>query len=130
MYIQEYITHRNALIHFTGYTAEGTLGHKLKFTEVGEIVEVGGVFTRKSAQVEYATEYSAHAKSNEMIAFLKQFTNLKLVLVNHGEEDVKNVFAERIVKEVEPKRVGVLGREYFFRVNPYGLVKTMGTKFV
>lgn len=129
VYIPEYITRANALIHFTGYTAEGTLGHKLKTTEIGEVVEVGGLLAKKLAQVEYTTEYSAHAKADEMIAFLQQFSDLKLVLINHGEEDTKSVFAERVVKQVESKRVGILGTEYFFRVNPYGLVKTMSTKF-
>jgi len=129
VYIPEYITRGNALIHFTGYTAEGTLGHRLKTTGIGDIVEVGGLFAKKMAQVEYTTEYSAHAKADEMIAFLKQFSNLKLVLINHGEENTKNTFAERVVKEVDAKRVGILGNEYFFRVNPYGVVKTMSTKF-
>lgn len=129
LYIPEYITRKNALIHFTGFTAEGTLGHRLQSTEIGEVVEVAGLYAKKNADVKYTTEYSAHAKADEMISFLKQFSNLKLVLVNHGEQDVKNTFAERIVKEVEPKRVGVLGREYFFRVCPYGLVKTLATKF-
>ena len=129
LYIPEYITRENVLIHFTGFTAEGTLGHRLKETKVGDVVEVGGLFAKKKAQVEYTTEYSAHAKADEMISFLQQFSNLKLILVNHGESDVKNVFAERIVREVDPKRVGVLGSEYFFRINPYGLVKTMSTKF-
>ena len=129
VYIPEYITNKNALIHFTGYTAEGTLGYELKNAEVGDIVEVAGLLLKKGAQVEYTTEYSAHAKADEMIDFLKQFTNLKLILINHGELSTKNIFAERIVKEVEPKRVGVLGKEYFFRVNQYGLVKTLATKF-
>jgi len=129
VYIPEYITRKNALIHFTGFTAEGTLGYRLQNTEIGEIVEVAGLFVKKNADVQYTTEYSAHAKADEMIAFLKQFTDLKLVLINHGEIDVKNTFAERIIKEVDPKRVGVLGREYFFRVCPYGLVKTLATKF-
>lgn len=75
------------------------------------------------------TEYSAHAKADEMIEFLKQFKNLKLVLVNHGESQTKNIFAERIVEEVNAKRVGLLGREYFFRIDSYGLVKTLSTKF-
>ena len=129
MYIPEYITRKNAMIHFTGYTAEGTLGNRLKNTEVGDIVEVGGLLAKKKATVEYTTEYSAHAKADEMIEFLNQFKNLRLVLVNHGETEVKNAFAKRIVKEVETKKVGLLGREYFFRVNPYGLVKTLSTKF-
>ena len=129
VYIPEYISRSNALIQFTGYTAEGTLGRKLKETEFGGMVEIGGVIRRKIADVEYTTEYSAHAKADEMIAFLQQFKNLKLVLVNHGEPKTKEIFAQRIVEEVDTKRVGLLGREYFFRVDPYGLVKTLSTKF-
>lgn len=128
-YIPEYITRHDALIHFTGYTAEGTLGGNLKNAQKGEMVEVGGIFTKKRADVEYTTEFSAHAKANEMIDFLKQFKNLKLVLVNHGQTETKNIFAERILDEVNPKFVGILGREYFFRVNPYGLQKTLSSKF-
>lgn len=129
VYIPEYISRNKALIQFTGYTAEGTMGNRLKSTELGEMVEVGGLIAKKRADVEYTTEYSAHAKADEMIAFLKQFKNLKLVLVNHGESQTKEIFAERIVNEVDTKRVGLLGREYFFRVDPYGLVKTLTTKF-
>ena len=68
-------------------------------------------------------------EADVMIDFLKQFENLRLVLVNHGESQKKKVFAEKIADEVNPKRVGLLGREYFFRVDPYGLVKTLSTKF-
>lgn len=64
-----------------------------------------------------------------MIKFLKQFKNLKLVLLNHGENQTKATFAERIVNEVDTKNVGLLGREYFFRVDSYGLVKTLSTNF-
>ena len=81
VYIPEYISRGKALIQFTGFTAEGTLGSRLKNTKIGEFAEVGGMITKKNAD------------------------------------------------EVNPKRVGLLGREYFFRVDPYGLVKTLSTKF-
>lgn len=129
VYIPEYISRDKALIQFTGYTAEGTMGNRLKQTKKGEMVEVGGLVTKKRANVEYTTEFSAHAKADEMIKFLQQFKNLKLVLVNHGESESKSIFAERIIDEVKTKRVGLLGRKYFFRVDPYGLVKTLSTKF-
>lgn len=128
-YIPAHLVRPNVLIHFTGYCAEGTIGHRLKKAEDGEIVEIGGMVLKKRARVEYTSEYSAHAKADEMIEFLKQFNNLKLVLVNHGQTSTKSSFAERIVKEVDPKCVGILGKDYFFRVNPYGLVKTLTTKF-
>lgn len=128
-YIPVYIQRYNALIQFTGYTADGTLGNRLKNAQYGEDLEVGGLVVKKHARVEYTTEYSAHAKADEMIEFLKQFENLKLILVNHGQADVKVKFAKRILDEVDPKAVGILGRDFFFRINPYGLVKTLSTKF-
>ncbi|MBR3163505.1 MAG: MBL fold metallo-hydrolase [Clostridia bacterium] len=128
-YISQYIRRKGALIHFTGYTAEGTLGARLKEAPENSAVEVAGIVAKKLAKVEYTTEYSAHAKADEMIDFLNQFKNLKLVLVNHGEPEVKEQFADRIVDCVDTKDVGILGRRYFFRVNPYGLAKTLSTKF-
>ena len=128
-YISQYVSRKNALIHFTGFTAQGTLGARLKETPNGSTVEVAGIISKKQATVEYTTEYSAHAKADEMIEFLSQFENIKLVLLNHGEPDVKDMFANRIVNEVDPKAVGILGRQYFYRVNSYGLVKTLSTKF-
>ncbi len=129
LYIPEYIRRKGALIHFTGYTAEGTLGANLKNAEFGETVEFGGCLLVKRAKVEYTNEYSAHAKSDEMIEFLKQFEELKLVLINHGEIKSKEEFSKRVLNEVDTKNVGLLGRDYFFRINPYGLVKTLSTKF-
>ena len=123
------IQRKNALIHFTGYMAENTLGRRLKDTAYGETVVVGGLLVKKFADVEYTSEFSAHAKADEMIEFLQKFKNLKLVLINHGEIDTKESFANNVVENVETKNVGILGRDFFFRVSPYGLVKTMGTKF-
>lgn len=128
-YIATFIKQPNALIHFTGYTAEGTMGNKLKIAQIGDIVKVGGLRVEKQARVEYTSEFSAHAKADEMIEFLKQFSSLHLVLVNHGDEDTKEHFANRIIKEVKPGDVGVACRETFFRVSAYHLIKTLPTKF-
>jgi len=128
-YLPEFIGRPKALVHFTGYTAEGTLGNRLKVAETGDPVEIGGIITKKYARIEYTSEFSAHAKANQLIDFLKQFRNLKLILINHGEAEVKETFALRVLDEVDTKNVGILGRKYFFRINPYGLVKTLSTKF-
>ena len=129
LYIIAYLNNPKALIHFTGYTAEDTLGGRLKNAKKGEDVEIGGLFVKKEALVEYTTEYSAHAKADEMIETLKGFDNIKLILLNHGETDVKIIFAKRIVDNVNAKNVGILGRDYFYRINPYGLAKILTTKF-
>lgn len=129
LYIPEYLKRKNCLIHFCGYSAEGTLGHRLKSATQGQAVEVGGMLVKKIADVQYTSEFSAHAKADEMIDFLKKFSKLKLVLVNHGQTDTKKKFAERVLDEVDAKSVGILGDNYLFRVNTWGIVKTMPTKF-
>ena len=129
-YIPAFLERKNVLMHFTGYTAVGTLGRKLKDTPKGEMVEVAGMVLKKRADVEYTSEFSAHAQADTMIEFLKQFTNLELVLVNHGDPEVKEVFAKRILQEVEVKNVGILNRDTLFRINTWGIVKTIPTKFI
>lgn len=129
MYIPAYIGKKNALIHFTGYCAEGTLGYYLKNASEGDIVDVAGLKEIKKANVQFTNEFSAHAKADTMINFLKQFNDLHLVLVNHGEDKVKDSFANRILREVKPDNIGILGREYFYRIDDKGLVKTLSTKF-
>lgn len=128
-YIIKYIKQEKCLIQFTGFTTEGTLGARLKSAENGDIVSIGGMLCTKRARVEYTTEFSAHAKADEMIEFLQQFEDIKLILVNHGETSVKEEFAKRILQEVNSKNVGILNREYLFRVGPYGFIKTISTKF-
>lgn len=129
MHIPTVISHKNGFIHFTGYTAKGTLGYRLQQTQNNEPVSAGGLIVNKLGEVKNTNEFSSHAKSDEMIEFLKKFNNLKLVLINHGEKDTKECFALKIMNSVDSKNIGILGSDYLFRINPYGLVKTMGTKF-
>lgn len=129
-YIPAYITNENALIQFTGYTVEGTLGRRLKDTPKGEGVEIRGIEYRRLANVEYTSEFSAHAKADELIEFLQKFNHLNLVLLNHGETPVKEMFAKRVMDVVKPKNTEILGRQQFFRINPYGLVACKPTNFL
>lgn len=129
VYIPSYIGKEDCLIQFTGYTAEGTLGRQLKDTPKGEVITSGGLVKRKYADVEYTNEMSAHAKADEMLDFLKRFNNLKLVLVNHGEIESKQKFSVRIADEINPKDVAILGRDYLFRISPYGLIRSFSTSY-
>lgn len=129
VYIPYFISKENALILFTGYTAEGTLGANLKNAKKGETVKIGGLICKKFADVSYCNEFSAHAKSEELIELLKKFNNLRAILVNHGQTKTKDIFAEKILTEIDIDEVGILNREYFFRIGSYGIVKTLSTKF-
>ena len=129
MHIPAVLARKNGLIHFTGYMAENTLGRRLKDTKNGEAVSVGGIIIKKRGEVQYTTEFSSHAKADEMIEFLNQFKNIKVILLNHGERNTKIAFAGRILEEVNAKNIGILGEEYAYRINPYGLVKVLPKKF-
>lgn len=129
VYIPYFISKQKALILFTGYTAEGTFGARLKAAETGEIVNLGGLIAKKFADVSYCTEFSAHAKSDELINLLKKFNNLKAVLINHGSKEAKEKFASSVIEEVDTKSVGILDRNYFFRIDSWGVNKTLSSKF-
>ena len=130
LYIPEYISRPGSLIQFTGFTAEGTLGHRLKFADKGESITIGGLAKIKQADVKNTTEFSAHAKADELVEFISKFNNIKLLLVNHGEPDVKVAFSKRLLKEgVNAKDIAVLGSGYFYRLGPYGLCKQIPTEF-
>ena len=129
IHIPSVLSHRNGFVHFTGYMAEGTLGRQLYDSEIGDLVSVKGLLTKKLGDVKYTNEFSGHAKADEMIDFLKKFRNLKVLLINHGETKTKDLFGNRTLEEINVKNIGILGNDYLFRIDPYGLVKTMTTKF-
>lgn len=128
-YIPAYIQCRKALIHFTGYCAEDTLGRRLKDAEIGDIVRVGGLDVEKQGNVEFTNEFTAHAKADELIDYLLQFESLNTVLINHGSAAAKEAFAKRVIREVKPKHVGRLGDGYVFRIGENGFEKQMSTQF-
>ena len=128
-YLPAFIGNENALFHFTGYCAENSLGYRLKNTGYGEVVEVAGTKTIKRADVEFTKEFSAHAKADELIyKLLRKFENPQFVMVNHGSRKAEDVFSERILKETRTEYVGILGRDYFFRFDKDGFVKSMSSK--
>lgn len=55
VYIPVCIQRPNWLLHFTGFTTEGTLGSNLKETQIGEKVMIGALVCTKRAEVAYTT---------------------------------------------------------------------------
>ena len=79
------------------------------------------------AKVFSTGEFSSHAKADELENLLRMFTDLRLVLINHGEKEVKCKFAERLENAKVAKRVEILG-EHTVRTDHYGFEKIMGSK--
>ena len=64
-----------------------------------------------------------------IIELLNEFNCKKLVLFNHGETTRKEQIAKVAFENIKAKNIGILGNDVLFRVGPYGLIKTMTTKF-
>ena len=75
------------------------------------------------SSLEEAATFFAQAVKNEL-DLMRKFSNLKTVLVNHGDADVKKIFAKKITEEISPKHVAILGPNHTMRVGAYGLLKS------
>ena len=128
LYLPSVISNENWAIFLTSYCSEGTLGRKLIDNEFENHTAwiMGQEFYIK-AQIYSTSQFSSHAKADELLELLSRFKNLKLVLVNHGEKETEKKFALRVENADITKRVEVLG-EYTVKLAHYGFIKIMGAK--
>lgn len=124
-YIPNVLENKKALIHFTGYCADGTYGRILKEAIEEEDIMLGGLLLTKKADVEFTSEFSSHAKADELLDLLNKFKKPLSVIVNHGTENIKKEFASKIRRQIKTKRVGIIDAETIFRIGQYGIVKTI-----
>lgn len=125
MYIPNVIEKKNALIHFTGYCTEGTFGRILKDTAETDEIMLGGLLVRKNADIKFTSEFSSHARANEVISLLEKFRKIESVIVNHGSTANKMACARFIRRDVNTKKVGIIDGSTIFRVGQYGVLKTI-----
>ena len=125
MYIPNVLENEKAMIHFTGYCAEGTYGRILQETAEEDEIVLGGLLLTKKAKVNFTTEFSSHAKADELIELLQKFNNRLSIVVNHGRTESKQEFAKRLRSSLNTKKVGVIDNSTVFRIGPYGIVKTI-----
>lgn len=129
VYLPAFLRKKNALIHFTSYLAEGTLGRKIMDVKHDDVVDIAGRSVKILADVKNTSEFSKHAKRDELISFLNDFENVKAVYINHAELSSKEIYASHVLRKTNVKDVCLLGRDYLFRMDGYGLVKSFSTKF-
>lgn len=128
-YIAHLIERENVMIHFTSFLSADSIGTTLVNASAGEYVSVSGVLKKMRAKVYTTSEFSGHAKRDELLEFLEQFKNLRSVLINHGEPDSKRIFAEACKNTFgTSKDVAILGNGFTFRLDTYGIVKSIWEK--
>lgn len=127
-YLLNVIDKPNWAIYFTCYQAT-TTGRKLMDAKEGSEVEIFNKKLELKASVYHTSEFSSHAKQDELIDFLKQFEHLNTVLINHGDTEVKEIYRQKLEELNIVKEVEVLNRKTYFTLNRYGIVNFHNTKF-
>ena len=123
-YIPKIIERKDSAIHFVGYTSPTTLGYQLINTQEGEVVQIGDAQKKKKCEVRTTGEFSTHAKRDELLEFFKQFSNIRSILIQHGEISTKEKFAEYCRQNLDNcKRIEVLGNGQTVSLNSWGVVK-------
>lgn len=125
-HIPAILENANGVIYFVSYCAENTLGRDLLDAKDEEFVIVNNSYElKKKCIIDSTTEMSSHAKADELITFIQKFKNLKLVIVNHGEEEVKEQFISNLLSLDIPSVN--LGRAKV-NINQYGFIKRLVRK--
>lgn len=128
-YLPKVIENPNATIIFTCYQAKGTLGHTIKNSKSGdEIRMLGGIYTRH-CNVKWTSEFSRHIKEDESVTFIKKFTSLSNIFINHGETNTKKDFQNLLSKEFPNKNINIMNRQVGFRISSDSFVSTYETGF-
>lgn len=113
-YVPIFLEKPNTMIHLVGYAAEDTLARTLLETKRHDTVTIGGTEIKKRAIVKTTREWSSHATADQMIEFINQFENIKLLAINHGSHDSKDDFTNRVIDETNVSNVVQLDRDNMY----------------
>ena len=122
LYLQKMFSREDVLFHFTGYPVPGTVARRLYDAPSDTFVEISGLYVRKKATVNFTSQFSLHAKLDQLMGFLKDFKNPKFVIVTHGEQSSKATVAEKALEELNVPNVGILSPDVLFQIGSDGLI--------
>ena len=141
-YMKKLLADQNTKIIIVSYCAEGTVGRKLlekveyirnarkigkKEKEINKIINLFGKELFVNADVEKVTSLSTHARQEELMDFLKNFNkrNISSVLLNHGEEIVREKFKKIIEEELDinEEKIHLFDKRNRFIFSKHGLEK-------
>lgn len=127
-YIPFYISEKYVAIYLTGYASPESNSRKILEAEEGEIIKVSGIMKEKHAVVKSTGEFSSHARKEDLIDLVKQFKKINMVLLNHGDEEAETSLSKECYMLPNVKDVGIVDGRTNFRINCFGLVKTLSVK--
>lgn len=114
-HVSNFIERFDCMIHICGYAAEETVARELLNTMTMDEVEIRGKLYQKNAIVKTTREFTSHATSDELMKFLRQFHNVRFVVVNHGATRPSREFTESIIDKCpNVEEAGRINRQTMF----------------
>lgn len=96
-HIPNFIERFDCMIHICGYAAEETIARELLETMKLDEVEIRNKVYQKNATVKTTREFTSHAPADELYKFLRQFHNVRFVVVNHGATRPAREFTDGVI---------------------------------
>ena len=147
-YMKKLLADQNTKLIVVSYCAEGTVGRRLlekmenienerkigkNEKEIDKVINLFGKEIILNAQVERVSSLSTHARQEELIELISNFKkdNISTILINHGEELVREKFKRTIEKRlgINEDKIHLFDRRNKFFFSKYGLEKKIPEKF-
>lgn len=141
-YIKKLLPNENVKFIIVSYCSEGTVGRKIlekveyikntrkagkKEDSIDRVINLFGKELIVNADVEKVTSLSTHARQEELLDFIKNFNrkNISSILLNHGEELVREKFKRTIAEEldIDEDKIHLYDRRNRFVFSKHGLEK-------
>ena len=129
-FIDKAISRDDVLILFPGYCSKDSKGYELINSFLGQEVQYGAFKQIRNCDIAITGEISAHAKRDELLAFLKSMQEPKSILINHGEEDIKVDFCNYLEDKFSNNtRIEIFEPDYGYAVNANGIFDVFSSSF-
>jgi metallo-beta-lactamase family protein len=92
-HLKRRLPHRQNLVAFVGYQAEGTLGRSL--VDGAKTVHIHGDAVEVGAEVVMLDAFSAHADEEELLRWVQEAAPRRIALV-HGEKESREALARAL----------------------------------
>ena len=126
IYIPKLVSRQDYVFYFPGYVSPSSLGYKIQHSDDGTI-KIGKETYDIGVEVYSTGEFSSHAKSDELIALLRNLGIINTIMINHGQLEYQYMLKDKIVTEKIGKRVEVLSG-HTITIGHWGILKMMGAK--
>ena len=99
-YLNNHVENEQNTLLFMGYQGEGTRGRAIM--EGSQEIKFFGAYKKVKCQIKSISSLSAHADQNEMVSWLKNFTDKpKAIFLNHGESHQTDALRVKIKHELD-----------------------------